>query len=428
VHFDRIENINWKDVTPRLGAVYDVFGNGKTAFKVTLNKYLLGYGTAGFFENGLSSNPNPINSLVTSTAIGWNDANHDFIPQCNLLNAAANGECSGWQSPGFGSVVPNATYDPNLLTGWGKRNFNWEFSAGVQHEVLPRVSLDVSYFRRWYGNFQMTDDLAVGPSDYDRFTFAVPADSRLPNSGGTLTAVDLKFPQSVSPQNLFVTLAGDREVKITDHWNGVDVTMNARLENGLRVQGGISAGRERIDNCDLLTQYPENAHQFLGTPTRLPFFAATPLEYCDSGPPGQNLATGGFTTQAKAIGAYVFPKIDVQVSGTFQSIPGQIVEADYNSFSVGTLGRPFGSSVIVPFRSFQIAEPGDVRMDRINQFDLRVSKILRFRTTRTNVNFDLYNVFNSNAITAENFAYDAWRQPQYVIPARFFKLSAQFDF
>ena len=155
---------------------------------------------------------------------------------------------------------------------------------------------------------------------------------------------------------------------------------------------------------------------------------ATPLEYCDSGFPGQNLATGGFATQAKAFGAYVFPKIDVQVSGTFQSIPGQIVEADYNSFSVGTLGRPFGSSVIVPFRSFQIAEPGDVRMDRINQFDLRVSKILRFRTTRTNVNFDLYNVFNSNAITAENFASDAWRQPPYVIPARFFKLSAQFDF
>jgi len=42
--------------------------------------------------------------------------------------------------------------------------------------------------------------------------------------------------------------------------------------------------------------------------------------------------------------------------------------------------------------------------------------------------FDLCNVFNSNAITAENFAYDAWRQSQHVILARFVKLSAQFDF
>jgi hypothetical protein len=428
IHFNTIDNIAWHDVTPRLGAVYDLFGNGKTALKVTLNKYLLGYGTAGFFENGLSSNPNPISSLVTSTAIGWNDANHDFIPQCNLLSPAPNGECSGWQSPGFGSVVPNATYDPELLEGWGKRNYNWEFSAGVQHEVVPRVSVDVSFFRRWFGNFQMTDDRAVGPSDYDRFTFTAPNDSRLPASGGTLTAVDLKFPQSVSPQNLFVTLADDQGVTITDHWNGVDVNANARLENGLTLQGGISTGRETIDNCDLLTKFPENAHQFLGTPTRLPFFAATPLEYCDSGAPGQNLATGGFTTQVKALGAYVFPTINVQISGTFQSIPGQLVEANYLQFGTGTLGRAFGSSVIVPFRSFQIVEPRSVRMDRINQFDLRLSKIFRVGATKTNVNFDLYNLFNSNAITAENFAFDAWRAPQYVIPARFFKLSAQFDF
>jgi len=57
-----------------------------------------------------------------------------------------------------------------------------------------------------------------------------------------------------------------------------------------------------------------------------------------------------------------------------------------------------------------------------------VSKILRFRTTQTNVNFDLLQRVNSNAITTENFVHDAWRQPQYVMRARFFKLSAQFDF
>ena len=90
--------------------------------------------------------------------------------------------------------------------------------------------------------------------------------------------------------------------------------------------------------------------------------------------------------------------------------------------------------VVAPFRIFQIVEPGTLRLDRINQFDFRVSKIFRVATTRTNLNFDLYNVFNSTAVTQENLTYtppfipNSWRQPQYVVPSRFFKISAQFDF
>jgi hypothetical protein len=434
-HFAEQDNISWNDITPKLGASYDVFGTGKTALKVSLNKYLLGYGTAGFFENGLSSNPHPINTLTTNTSIGWNDANHDLVPQCNLLNPAANGECTGWANPGFGSLVPTTTYDPNLLTGWGKRNYNWEFSAGVQHELLPRVSLDVSYFRRIFGNFQMTDNRALSTADFDTFTFVVPTDSRLPNSGKTLTAVDARFPKALA-QDYFVTLADDQGVKITDHWDGVDFTVNARPKNGLTLGGGVSVGREAVDECDLMTKFPENTLRFLpgpsggdhvgAAPSFLPFFAATPLDYCNR--------DEGFQTQVKLLGAYTFPKIDVQIAGTYQSIPGGLEEAQYLEFSTGTLGRPYGTSVVAPFRIFQIVEPGTLRLDRINQFDLRVSKIFRIGITRTNVNFDLYNVFNSTAVTQENLTYtppfipNSWRQPQYVVPSRFFKISAQFDF
>ena len=42
-----IENLKWKDITPKMGATYDLFGNGRTALKFTLNKYLEGMGTTG---------------------------------------------------------------------------------------------------------------------------------------------------------------------------------------------------------------------------------------------------------------------------------------------------------------------------------------------------------------------------------------------
>jgi hypothetical protein len=54
--------------------------------------------------------------------------------------------------------------DPDNLAGWGKRPGNWEFSAKVQHALAPRMSLNSSYFRRWFYNFTVTRNLAVGPS------------------------------------------------------------------------------------------------------------------------------------------------------------------------------------------------------------------------------------------------------------------------
>ena len=73
VQYDKIDNLNWNDVTPRLGATYDVFGNGKTAFKVTLNKYLEGLGTTGIGAAQTSDAPNPINRLSNTASRVWTD-------------------------------------------------------------------------------------------------------------------------------------------------------------------------------------------------------------------------------------------------------------------------------------------------------------------------------------------------------------------
>jgi hypothetical protein len=426
INYPEAPSLNWKDVTPKLGATYDVFGTGRTALKVTLNKYLAGLGTTGGFGgDNVSDQPNPINRLNLgggSTNRTWTD-NGDFRIGCNLNDFAANGECGPLlNASSFGAQIPAASYDPNLMTGWGKRDFNWEFTTSVQHEVVPRMSVEVQYARRWYGNFRVQDDLSVAPEDYTRFTFTVPTDSRLPNGGGyTLTAFDLQPAAALRAQNNFVTLASNYGSQ-TEVFNGVNVSVNARLQNGLMVQGGFGTGRVVTNDCEVAAKLPEVLHQFFGANTRAFFFTARPLERCE-----QN---NGWRPQGMGLAAYTIPRIDVQVSATVQNLPGVGVNANANVFGTGTLGRGFA---LAPFRNFNLVRAGDLYVERLNQIDVRVAKIFRLGGTRTNVNFDFYNVTNSNAVIGENFVYAAppdtgWRTPQTILLPRLFKLSAQFDF
>jgi hypothetical protein len=89
ITFPATDGLNWKDVSPRISAAYDVSGKGKTAVKFSIGKYLQGLGP----QTGIVDVQNPATSLVTSTTRSWTDTNRDFVPNCDLLAAAANGEC-----------------------------------------------------------------------------------------------------------------------------------------------------------------------------------------------------------------------------------------------------------------------------------------------------------------------------------------------
>jgi hypothetical protein len=84
-HFDAIYDYpDWKDLSPRLGAVYDLFGTGRTAIKASLMRAPLGDGT-----KGLTLGINPVNSTVNSTTRAWTDTNGNFKPDCDLSNPSA---------------------------------------------------------------------------------------------------------------------------------------------------------------------------------------------------------------------------------------------------------------------------------------------------------------------------------------------------
>ena len=178
-----------QDLTPRLGAVYDVRGNGKTALKVSLNKYVLANAVVSSVLGGVG---NPISTVVTTITRPWNDLTFpvgdprrgNFVPDCDLTSPLSNGECGVGSDLNFGKQASSTRVDQDVIHGWNKQPYNWEFSAGLSHELLTGVSLDVDYFRRWYGNFYVTDNQSLNASDFSPFSITAPADSRLPNGGG----------------------------------------------------------------------------------------------------------------------------------------------------------------------------------------------------------------------------------------------------
>jgi hypothetical protein len=437
ITFPAQDNISWKDLTYRSGVAYDVFGDGRTAVKVAFNKYLLGQTL-----NGLGSDPNPVNSLVATANRTWNDRgglgiNGDYVPQCDLLNPLANGECGQINPLSFGTTTPLALFDKDLISGFNHRQANWEFSTSVQRQILPRVAVDVGYFRRAWAHFRVTDNLLLGPQDFTSFNIVAPSDPRLPNGGGyTLTGFyDVIPTQFARVQNM--NALSDKYGSQYENWNGVDLTIDARLSNGLTLQGGLATGKTMEDDCEIVAQLPEMNN--LPAPGANPGSSATlppawrAAQFCHRESP--------FLTQFKAYGVYLIPKIGVQVSGSFRSIPGVTPQVpptnDVNAGFVANnaflatnsnLGRQLAAGANGNV-TLQLLEPYSKFLDHRNELDLRFGKVLRMPNgARAVVSLDLYNAMNSDAVVNVNQAFSAYLVPTEILNPRIAKVSINFDF
>ncbi|MEQ1575869.1 MAG: hypothetical protein ABL993_16650, partial [Vicinamibacterales bacterium] len=441
ISFPQQDWLNWKDVTPRLGAVYDLFGNGRTALRVSLNKYMLAFGLQGTFGDG----SNPINLIPTTTTRSWNDSFYgvgdprtgNYVPDCDLTSPLNNAECGAMSDRNFGLNIPSAAVDPDILRGYGKRGYNWEFSTGVQHQLTPTMSVDVAFFRRWYGNFIAIDNTATTVADYSQFSIVAPTDSRLPNGGGyTIGNLYDLNPNKVGQISSLYTFS-DNFGKQIEHWNGVDAGVNTRFGNRILLQGGLSTGRTVTDNCEVLAKSPEIISGLLATTsTAQVVLPTTPVgvPYCN-----QNT---GFLTQIKGFGSYTIPKIEVQASASVQSYvapgtasttglaaSGPNISANYvatNAAISPSLGRVLSGGAANA--TVNLVAPGELYAARVHQVDVRVAKILTFGRARTSVSLDLYNLFNLNTVTVENANFASWRAPLGIMQARFMKLGAQIDF
>ena len=213
--------------------------------------------------------------------------------------------------------------------------------------------------------------------------------------------------------------------KQTYHWDGFDISVDARLRNGLFLQGGVSSGKDTYDFCDVVDDVPEALTQVAAAQaTTAPLYvgASVPVGACRQG--------GPFLTQWKGLASYTLPWYGIRVSGTFQSLYGPALVAtniynNNNRLTSTTLPRPFtlGQATVNVF------EPVSEYGDRLNQIDLRFTKIVNVGRGRLDLNVDLYNAFNSDAILTELGAFGpVWRLPTTVIQPRFVKFAVRYDF
>jgi hypothetical protein len=411
--FPEVQGPRWKDISPRFGAAYDLFGEGQTAVKVSVGRYLAGEGT------GLSRAIHPVTTSTNTAFRTFRDLNGNYIPDCNLTAPQDQPECGPISDRNFGNTNIVNHWDPDLMNGWGKRGSDWEVGVTMQHAVTRRISVSAGYYHRWFQNFfdssfarqtvssgvpgrgdLAVDNLAVTPADFDPYCITSPVDPRLPGGGGQRICglYDLNPTKFGLVDNL-ITFKGNYG-KPKQFYDAVDVTFNARLPRGSTLSGGASTGRMVYDNCVVID-------------------SPQALRFCK--------VTQPFQPQFKVQG--LFPLLwGIQASTTWQNLPGNEISAIYTRTSAQIapeLGRPLSTSTV----SIDLIPPGTMFENRINQLDARLGKSVRIGRTRVQGNFDMYNLFNANTVLGLNNTYgQAWLTPTSILAGRLFKATINLDF
>jgi hypothetical protein len=394
---------NWKDLSPRFGIVYDLFGNAKTALKGTFSRYN-GANTTGFAVN--------YNALASSNTanLTWNDLNRDDIAQGELGCVYLTPGCEinfGQLPRGFGGLVSLRTPDPNF-----ERPYNVETSASVQHELLPRVSVTASWHHRVFHNLDVTDFTFRSPSDYAPVTVVSPLD------GEVFTAYNISPAANVRAER--VDFASSERQQIYD---GYEFNVAARLPGGAQLFGGTTTQHTLNVNCD----QPDNPNL---------------MRFCD-----ERERPNPFRTQVKVAGSYVLPWWGIQASASLQSEAGAALLTNWN---IGRTTR-YAADCKAPCTPGALVIPGLTEaqlnlllvasgyefMDRFNQFDVKLAKLFTVRGVRMLGQFEVFNSLNSSAViairggqtgtnpTGTYFGTPSFHQPGDIPQGRLYKVGMQ---
>ena len=366
-------------------------------------------------------------------------------------------------------------YGESLLEGWGKRRSEWQFGIGIQHELLPRFSAEVTYNRRNYSNLTVTDQIGLG---CDRFNGAQDLQTCNENYLNHTDAASFDFYRVVAPSHPALPDGGGYTISglSTDKFC-IGSRPAGRGDDHRRAELPVE---RRGHQLRVARHRASGAFAACASTAAPP--PAVPCVTCASprsiGPdvrqneghaPECNPATR-WETNVRGTAAYTIladkPWADILVSTVFQWRPG-VERAANHAFTKDqvTLGaeqrlprdagvcpgrspRPVRWGVLsapVPARTrrrsqtINLLNTGELYGEGYTIFDLKLAKNIRFANKRLNIGVDVYNLFNNDAVRTYQDNYDVadnpatavveqWGQATGLLSPRFARLSVQFDF
>jgi len=432
---------NYNDVTPRVGIAYDLFGNGKTAIKAGWGRYLAGQG--GGDAKALS----PSNALNASSLRSWFDANGNFKPDCDLTNFGGNGECGPLFNPNFGKAAQTTRWDPSASTGWGVREYSFQYSIALQHELRKGLGVTVAYNRNDWKNQQAIVNNAVKASDFTQYCISAPSDARL----GEVSGKQICGLYDVNPGK--VGLIDAVRMRVDDIegasgtakelFNGFDMMLNARFGTGGLLMGGVTVGRTVFDTC-WQNNLPNVMQNGMATATGGGDPIQTPRAdgFCNVVPGWWD----GVGSQIKLQAIYPLPA-GFNVSASYKQLPGIPITATLpatnavvRAGSAGLnrdLSACFGQTPCTALAYIQMAPAptnsgntaASLYDERLHQVDSKLTRAFKFGKTRVLAMAELYNVFNSRPPQGIFDVYGpAWQTPGALLGGRLFKFGAQIDY
>jgi hypothetical protein len=385
--FDAIENLpNFKNVVPRVGAAYDVFGDGRTGIKGSVGRYM---------QQDASSFAATYNPMVSSTAnLSWTDLNGDNIaegsPGCVYLTPGC--EINFAQIPTTFGVRRNKNPDPAL-----KRPYQILYNVGLTRELRPGLGLAVNYYRREFHAVTYTTNLANPIGNYTPFSIPDPR-----GNGQTITVYNAN-PATLPLVNELDTTSANNKTT----YNSFDVGLTARFHN-VNVSGGTSTGRTISILCDV------EDPNFVSA-TTLP--AATGLRFCD-----QRQLSIPWLTAFKASGSVQLPA-RARISAVLQSSPGDPVNQTY-VVTAAAFRAATGVALSQSSLTVRLNPPGSLYEPRVNQLDVTFTRPVRIAKVTVSPELSVFNAFNANPVLTQSLAYPNVGIPLTILNGRTLRFGA----